>query len=79
MTDKDITLAKLYERDKGICYLCGCECDYSDFEAADSIFKVGKTYPSIEHIIPISKGGTHSWDNIKLAHISCNSKKGDKT
>lgn len=78
LIDKDITLAKLYERDKGICYLCGCECDYSDFEVSNDIFKVGKTYPSIEHIIPISKGGTHSWDNIKLAHISCNSKKSDK-
>ena len=78
LIDKDITLVRLYERDKGICYLCGCECDYSDFEMVNDVFKVGKTYPSIEHIIPISKGGTHSWDNIKLAHISCNSKKKDK-
>ena len=78
MVDKDITLAKLYERDKGICYLCGCECELNDYEMENNIFRVGKTYPSIDHIIPISKGGTHSWDNIRLAHISCNSKKGDK-
>lgn len=78
LLDKDITLSKLYERDNGICYLCGCECDYSDCDTDNNIFRVGKKYPSIDHIIPISKGGTHSWDNIKLAHISCNSKKSDK-
>ena len=76
--DRDITLEKLYDRDEGVCYLCGNRCNYNDFEVNDNIFMVGKTYPSIDHIIPISKGGTHSWDNIKLAHISCNSKKRDK-
>ena len=39
-------------------------------------FIVGKKYPSIDHVIPLSKGGTHSWDNVKLAHFSCNSAKG---
>ena len=78
LIDKDITLLKLFEREKGICYLCGCECDYNDCETTDNVFIVGKTYPSIDHIIPISKGGTHSWDNVKLAHVSCNSKKRDK-
>ncbi|MFC9724785.1 HNH endonuclease [Bacillus cereus] len=29
-------------------------------------------YPSIEHIIPVSKGGTHTWDNVKLDHRKCN-------
>lgn len=76
--DKDITLDKLYIRDNGICYLCGKRCNYNDFKVVDNVFRVGKTYPSIEHIIPISKGGTHSWDNIRLAHVSCNSKKKDK-
>lgn len=33
-------------------------------------------YPTIEHIIPISNGGVHSWDNVKLAHFRCNCKKG---
>jgi 5-methylcytosine-specific restriction endonuclease McrA len=75
--DKDITLKKLYQKEKGICYLCGGKCDFNDFEVVNNVFKVGKTYPSIEHVIPISKGGNHSWNNIKLAHISCNSKKKD--
>jgi len=33
-------------------------------------------YPSIEHVIPIAKGGKHTWDNVKLAHRKCNMEKG---
>ena len=29
-------------------------------------------------MIPIAKGGTHTWDNIQLAHRHCNSIKSDK-
>lgn len=77
--DKDISLVKLYERDKGICYLCGKRCDYKDFTVVGNTFIAGNDYPSIEHIKPISKGGAHSWDNVRLAHRSCNSYKGSKT
>jgi 5-methylcytosine-specific restriction endonuclease McrA len=76
--DKDITLATLYERDKGICYMCGCKCDWDDKKEIDGFFKVGKAYPSIDHIIPLSRGGKHSWDNIRLACHHCNSIKSDK-
>ena len=30
MVDNDITLEKLYQRDGGICYLCGRVCDWND-------------------------------------------------
>jgi 5-methylcytosine-specific restriction endonuclease McrA len=32
---------------------------------------------TIEHIIPISQGGTHTWDNVAPAHYYCNMSKGD--
>lgn len=33
---------------------------------------------SIDHIRPLSKGGTHTWDNVQLAHLKCNIKKGNR-
>ena len=33
---------------------------------------------SIDHIIPISAGGLHVWDNVQLAHYSCNMKRGNE-
>ncbi len=62
--DKDITIAKLYERDEGICGICQEKCNWGD--------------KSMDHIKPLSKGGTHTWDNVQLAHLVCNSKKGNK-
>jgi 5-methylcytosine-specific restriction endonuclease McrA len=32
---------------------------------------------TIEHIVPLSKGGTHTWDNVAPAHYKCNMEKGD--
>lgn len=76
LVDKDINLDKLYERDCGICWLCGEICDYSDCETdIKGNFIVGKRYPSIDHVLPLSKGGVHSWDNVKLAHHYCNTLK----
>ena len=70
--DNDITVERLFERDKGICHICGSECNPDDFEVRDGAFIVGKTYPSIDHLKPRSKGGVHSWKNVKLAHHYCN-------
>lgn len=78
LIDKDITLEKLYIRDGGACYLCGRSCDWGDFTIKDENFIAGTTYPSIDHVKPLSKGGKHSWDNVKLAHFVCNSLKSDK-
>lgn len=75
--DVDITNKKLYERDNGICYLCGGKCDWNDFEIRNGYFITGHMYPSIDHVIPLSKGGLHSWDNVKLSHKICNSIKRD--
>lgn len=78
MVDRDITLEGLYRRDNGVCYLCGGRCDWNDMEyRANGVKIAGGWYPSIEHVMPISKGGLHSWDNIKLAHRKCNIAKRD--
>lgn len=66
--DADIDIYKLIERDGGHCYLCGDDilftCHFND-----------PKYPTIEHVMPIAKGGTHSWDNVKVACRECNTRK----
>lgn len=74
MIDKDITLEALYRRDSGVCYLCGGQCDWNDRDKEKNT--VGASYPSIDHIIPIARGGLHAWNNVRLAHFKCNQEKG---
>lgn len=71
--DKDITLEALFRRDSGVCYLCGKACDWNDKKENT----VGPNYPSIDHIVPVSRGGLHAWNNVRLAHFSCNLDKSD--
>ena len=67
-----ITLKKLVARDGLTCALCGELCDWND---RDYSKYCGPLYPSIDHIIPMAKGGGHTWANVQVAHIICNSKK----
>ena len=76
MSAADIPLDEVYRKYNGICYLCGGKCDFDDYEWVNGHKNVHGNYPSREHVIPLSKGGSHTWDNVKLAHIRCNSSKG---
>ena len=77
MVNPDITIQKLFQRDNGICHICGGLCDWNDKEVRNDTIVCGNQYPSIDHVLPLAKGGLHSWDNVKLAHRICNSLKGD--
>lgn len=73
--DPSVTLKKLVERDGLRCAICGGMCNWNDHSWSEYS---GPTYPSIDHIIPMAKGGSHTWDNVQVAHIICNSEKGDR-
>jgi len=75
IVDKDITLEAVYRRDSGVCYLCGGLCDWADRDKERNT--CGKNYPSIDHLIPVAKGGRHAWANVRLAHLGCNIAKAD--
>ena len=55
----------IFARDKNICQYCG-----EHFKRCDL---------SIDHIIPRSRGGKDTWENLVLACTSCNLKKRDQT
>lgn len=76
--DSSITLRRVFDKDGGRCRLCGGMCDYEDFILREGVTIVGDLYPSIDHITPLSRGGTHTWDNVQLAHVHCNRVKSNK-
>lgn len=76
--DYNISLKKLAMRDNNICQICHTPVDWDDKKLIKVRYRYGDNYPSIDHIIPKSKGGLHAWDNVQLAHRICNSKKKDK-
>lgn len=39
----------------------------------------GRTAENVDHVIPRSKGGAHTWDNVVAACKSCNSRKENKS
>lgn len=69
--DYSITLPRLFDRDKGVCQLCGKHLDLSGDPNCED-------YPSIDHVKPINKGGLHIWSNVQLACRKCNVLKSDQ-
>lgn len=51
-------------RDRFICQYCSLSC---------------RKQPTLDHIIPKSRGGTISWTNVVTACSTCNQKKGNRT
>ena len=67
----DIRPLEVYERDGWICQIC--------YEPVDASVKwPDPKSPSLDHTVPLSKGGHHVWENVALAHLDCNVRKGDR-
>lgn len=69
-----ITLESVYNRDNGICKICGKPTDWED-HSWNGFF--GPLYPTIDHRVALANGGSHTWENVQLAHAICNSFKRD--
>ena len=72
--DDSITLTALFHKENGVCAICGKPVDVTDINDGH----IGRRYPTLDHVVPLSKGGTHTWDNVQLAHMSCNAGKRDR-
>lgn len=70
-TGEPVLLAVIAERDGWRCSLCSHPVD-------PAVAWPGSLSPSLDHRVPISKGGAHDPSNVFLAHLGCNSSKGDR-
>jgi 5-methylcytosine-specific restriction endonuclease McrA len=67
---RPVRIDEIAERDKYRCHICGK--------------KVGKRpgrhslSRSLDHLVPLSKGGEHTPENVRLAHLGCNVLKGNR-
>lgn len=59
---EDVHRDVVWERDRGLCYLCGHPADPARWD--------------LEHIHPIAHGGEHSYLNTAVSHPLCNQQKG---
>ena len=55
----------IFERDQCTCQYCAKKFSKSDF--------------TIDHVMPRSRGGRDTWENLVLACVRCNIKKGNRT
>lgn len=61
----------IFERDGWMCQLCG-------EPVTDGLHYTHPMCATLDHIVPIALGGEHVQENVQLAHMRCNSRKGKK-
>jgi 5-methylcytosine-specific restriction endonuclease McrA len=61
----ELNLGEIYERDNGICHICGTHVPIGE----DLVF---------DHVVPFCHGGPHTAENVAVAHYDCNAKKGTR-
>ncbi len=60
---------RVFERDDWTCWLCGTSI----------VRGVDRNHPlsaTIDHVVPLARGGSHCYSNVRTAHRACNMAKG---
>jgi len=68
---ENIESSKIYNRDNWRCQICHKKVNE----------KLKWPHPnsaSLDHVIPLSKGGSHTKQNVQLTHLKCNASIGDR-
>lgn len=68
---ENVYRAKVFERDGWRCQICRRKVDRSKAVPHPKA-------PTLDHIIPLAKGGTHEPRNAQLACFACNCRKSDQ-
>lgn len=64
-----VSYREILERDGLVCHVCGEAITKGPGHRNDAL--------AFDHVIPLSKGGTHTPENIKPTHAICNNRKAD--
>lgn len=65
----DKVRSAIYQRDSWLCQLC--------FEPTSRVYSHDDLFsPTLDHIVPQSRGGSDEPENLRLAHMICNSERG---
>jgi hypothetical protein len=69
---EDVDLAVLHARDGGRCGICRRPVSLGPHAKRHPLM------PSIDHVLPVSQGGEHSYANTRLTHYRCNLSRGNR-
>jgi hypothetical protein len=69
-TVQRIDFSEVALRDSGLCHICGDAVDLS-------LPRTSRMGATLDHVIPISRGGLDLMENVRLAHWICNIRKSD--
>lgn len=68
---EEVDRATVYRRDNYQCGICGGAID-------PQLAWPDPGCASLDHVIPVSRGGSHTYANVQASHLDCNVRKRDK-
>ena len=72
--DRTLTTLTIYKKAGGVCAACGIDTLHPQTPRGERSRR-RFNWATLDHIIPLSQGGGHTWDNAQLLCLSCNSRK----
>lgn len=67
----NVNRRQVFEQDAYLCHICNTQTDPTQTVPHPKA-------PTIDHVVPLAKGGTHEPSNCRTACFHCNSLKGDR-